>query len=156
VDQEEIAKHFAMTGSNPSGYCVYENHHLCHGGIYENENEHGEGCTCICHKAQQQSEVEKSQDWQEPDFSISEESKTAWKILKHHTEVASDRIYEELPSIIRNAFGEGVAYAREQIAREIEAEGPWCSNPHHREKGNKSANDCPCYIFAAAIARGEK
>ena len=44
---------------------------------------------------------------------------------------------------------------REQIAREIEAEGPWCDNPHHREEGRKSANDCPCYIFAAAIARGE-
>ena len=44
---------------------------------------------------------------------------------------------------------------REQIAREILAEGPWCDNPHHREEGRKSANDCPCYIFAVAIARGE-
>ena len=48
-----------------------------------------------------------------------------------------------------------IKMVREQIARKIEAEGPWCDNPHHREKGRKSANDCPCYIFAAAIARGK-
>ena len=95
-------------------------------------------------------------EWETPYWNNHEESKDAWKILKHHTEVASSRIYEELPEILQHSFDEGVAYAREQIAREIEAEGPWCDNPHHREEGRKSANDCPCYIFAAAIARGEK
>jgi len=41
-------------------------------------------------------------------------------------------------------------YIRAKIAEEIEAEGPWCSN--HNNPGQP--NDCPCYVFAAKIARG--
>jgi len=89
--------------------------------------------------------------WEEPDFSISEESKDAWKILKHHTEVASDRIYEELPDIIQHAFEEGIAYAREQIAREIEAE---CEQGGAMACGISGNYQCSC-PGAAAIARGE-
>ena len=57
--------------------------------------------------------------WETPYWNSHEESKDAWKILKHHTEVASSRIYEELPEILQRSFDEGVAYAREQAAREI-------------------------------------
>jgi len=93
-------------------------------------------------------------EWEEPDFSISEESKDAWKILKHHTEVASDRIYEELPDIIQHAFEEGIAYAREQIAREIEICEP-CFNDVWCGKDEKN-QDCSCICHQyAAIARGE-
>ena len=57
--------------------------------------------------------------WETSDWNNHEESKDAWKILKHHTEVASNRIYEELPEILQHSFDEGVAHAREQIAREV-------------------------------------
>ena len=90
--------------------------------------------------------------WEEPDFSISEESKDAWKILKHHTEVASDRIYEELPDIIQHAFEEGIAYAREQVAREIKAE---CEQGNPMACGISGNYQCSC-SGAAAIARSEK
>ena len=79
--------------------------------------------------------------WETPYWNSHEESKDAWKILKHHTEVASSRIYEELPEILQHSFDEGVAYAREQIAREIEAD------PDATHISIK---------LAAAIARGEK
>ena len=107
-------------------------------------------------------------NWQEPEFSISEESKDAWKILKHHTEVASDRIYEELPDIIQHAFEEGIAYAREQVAREIEAK---CISAEHQgnHNGMGALTSDPSIVYypetfsvcgrcsvAAAIARGEK
>jgi len=42
---------------------------------------------------------------------------------------------------------------RKRIGDEIAAEGPWCNNPHHRDTGGP--NDCPCYVFAISIARGE-
>ena len=42
---------------------------------------------------------------------------------------------------------------RAQIAADIAAEGPWCDNPHHRTDDWRSVNDCPCYVFAAALAR---
>ena len=57
--------------------------------------------------------------WETSDWNNHEESKDAWKILKHHTEVASNLIYEELPEILQHSFDEGVAHAREQIARDV-------------------------------------
>ena len=85
--------------------------------------------------------------WQEPEWNLHEERKDAWKILKHHTEVASDRIYEELPEILQHSFDEGVAYAREQIAMEIEAE---------IESANWSNTYKDALSLAARIVRGEK
>ena len=49
------------------------------------------------------------------------------------------------------------AFNGEQIAREIEGEGPWCDNPYHRKPNERlSGNNCPCYLFAIQIARGQK
>jgi len=98
-------------------------------------------------------------NWKEPEFSISEESKDAWKILKHHTEVASDRIYEELPDIIQHAFEEGIAYAREQIARDDEMYMIAWNCPRTHPAGMEGCDYCSGFFdameIAAAIARGE-
>jgi len=61
--------------------------------------------------------------------------------------------YKNLVWMIR---GVAEIHLREQIAQEIEGEGPWCDNPYHRTDDWRSVNGCPCYKFAAAIARGKK
>lgn len=61
---------------------------------------------------------------------------------------ANRRLIEERHKVTENYEQE----LRDQIADEILAEGPWCNN--HSNPGKP--NDCPCYIFAASIARGQK
>lgn len=44
---------------------------------------------------------------------------------------------------------------REQLAKEIISEGPWCNNYDHRGEG-MGVNDCPCYVNSASLVRGTK